>query len=592
MIAETRALVRQFELRKRTGTYADALAAFGLQRLLSLLSGASYDLVDEGSAYVVKPPGSSPVDLDGLDYEAVRRSGGYRYLRLPKDDSPPVADEIVYAQERQRLLEWREASRKNQKLPRDQREQLDALRPMPNWMLYQNVNVLQGFGSFAKLHEAIRSSEPEQFAQQVRAQLEALATGAPARLAFAPGQQVSAVQALNPIVGKGISGAKPKGTGLAGLPGYFVDGFEEWLRYVGLDRAATSVALGDDMKIFVMAPRYLDGRSLETVCSLFTSLEGAYSPAKSDVMYSIRLAREMIRSSDLLQPAGARVVRFQNRRPNQVIAGLHVAYFKSLGQSRALANVSFIGLPGWFPVAQETADIWLRVLEEHERALQPLREDRTEEAALLVRYRDFLTAGPELVPALLEFLGEHAVHIMRSRVRGQYAPPFALPVLSEFLRRLFVNQDQSRDLAPILESDGFRNVARAIRLSTVTEMFHHSRNQQEYDIRYGLLQDLKRKARFKDQFVSELSDFVTAYNYENRRKEEQRGGGSYRRRPQVTTSDLADVVRLLDTYPSETVAMLLLAYAAASDPRSADDQAAARAAATEERRTQVEEQSS
>lgn len=579
MIAETPTLVRQFELRKRTGTHADALAAFGLQHLLSLLSGAGYDLVDEGSSYVVKPPGASPLDLDSLDYEGVRRSGGYRYLRLPKDDSPPVADEIVYAQQRQRLLEWREANRKNAKLPRDQREQLDALKPMPNWMLYQNVNVLQGFGSYAKLHESIRSSEPGQFAQQVHAQLEALATGAPTGLPFAPGQQVSAVQALNPIVGKGVSGAKPKGTGLAGLPGYFVDGFEEWLRYVGLDRAATSIALDDDIKIFVMAPRYLDARSLETVCSLFSSLEGAYSPAKSDVMGAIRLAREMVRSSEFLQPAGARVVRFQNRRPNQIIAGLHVAYFKSLGQARALTNISFIGLPGWFPVERETADIWLRVLEEHERTLQPLREDRTEEAALLVRYRDFLTAGPELVPALLEFLGGHAVHVMRSRVRGQYAPPFTLPVLSEFLRRLFVNQDQSKDLAPILESEGFKNVARAIRLSTVTEMFHHSRSQQEYDIRYGLLQDLKRKARFKDQFVSELSDFVTNYNYENRRKQEQRGGASYRRRPQVTTSDLADVVRLLDAYPSETVAMLLLAYAAASDPRSADDQAA-RAPAT------------
>jgi len=44
-----------------------------------------------------------------------------------------------------------------------------------------------------------------------------------------------------------------------------------------------------------------------------------------------------------------------------------------------------------------------------------------------------------------------------------------------------------------------------------------------------------------------------------------------RRRPQVTTSDLEQVISLIDIYGSETVAMLLLAYGSAREPREVGD---------------------
>lgn len=125
-------------------------------------------------------------------------------------------------------------------------------------------------------------------------------------------------------------------------------------------------------------------------------------------------------------------------------------------------------------------------------------------------------------------------------------------------------------LTPILESEAFRNVAAAVRRATVNEQYMKAKGQDVFDVHYGLVQELRRKARFRDQFVAVLCDFAASYNSENARREEQLKGGAGRRRPALTTSDLQEFIRLVDDYGSELVAMLLVAYGTARELREAE----------------------
>lgn len=121
-------------------------------------------------------------------------------------------------------------------------------------------------------------------------------------------------------------------------------------------------------------------------------------------------------------------------------------------------------------------------------------------------------------------------------------------------------------LSKILESPGFQNIAYAIRQSTVTAQYRKSQNDRKYDVRYGLGQQLTRVARKgkESEFIAELADFIHKYNAENAQVMEVRSG-PYRR--SIQTSDIDDIVRLVDAYDAPTIAQMLVAYGYARLPK-------------------------
>ena len=134
-------------------------------------------------------------------------------------------------------------------------------------------------------------------------------------------------------------------------------------------------------------------------------------------------------------------------------------------------------------------------------------------------------------------------------------------------------------LAPILQTRGFQNIAEAIRKSTVHPLYWKIRYKQKrtpepppYDVRYGLGQELKRKAQYPDEFIQALADFMHSYNEENARVYERTKGKGFRRKA-ITTQDIQDIVTLVDEYGSQTVANLLIAFGYARDPKESDDDA-------------------
>ena len=124
-------------------------------------------------------------------------------------------------------------------------------------------------------------------------------------------------------------------------------------------------------------------------------------------------------------------------------------------------------------------------------------------------------------------------------------------------------------LSPILESEGFRNIAYAIRQSTVTAQYRKKEGDRRYDVRYGLGRDLVRQSQYPTDFMAALSDFLHKYNAENAQVMETRTG-PYRR--SIQTSDIEEITRLIDKHGSDVIAKLLVAFGYARVPRQNDEE--------------------
>ena len=96
------------------------------------------------------------------------------------------------------------------------------------------------------------------------------------------------------------------------------------------------------------------------------------------------------------------------------------------------------------------------------------------------------------------------------------------------------------------------------------------RSKSRFDIRYGLGQDLMRKAQYADDFIEALSEFMQSYNDETMRVYERTKGSA--RRKLITTQDIESVVKLIDVHGSKTVCNLLVAFGYARDPKERTDE--------------------
>lgn len=557
---------------KKTGTYADALSAVGLERLLNLLGAGEARIRDRGGFYELSLV--EPVFLEELEYEAVHDDPGYRYVKRKESSSAPP-NHLDYPAGRERWQSYKELKKSLGDHPTDdQREQLRQAEPEPRWHLYQNTNVLKGFDAYNKLHEEIRGSDSVDFAVTLRGRLEVLASKDVLNEVggkFEP--ELSVVQVFTPTVGKGVNALKTAKSSARTLKAKeFGDWFDEYLKFLGLEQAANARAVGPklkDMKLFVMVPGNITASSLSDLSRKFFRLRLPWSSTQIDVQGVLGLAEGLVE-----QLARGDLEEF-GKTPRDYVSGLQTAYFKSLGSAKALTNTGFVGLPDWFHVTEENANEWLEILDEHRKVLRLLDEERNEQAELLFLYRDFLSATD--VQTLLEFLAAYASHLMRVGAKADSPAKWRRNTRTftpKNLRRLLVRSGKDSEemrFKEIVDDPGFRAVAGAIRRATVTEQYHKSQNNQVFEVEYGLFQDFKRKARFPDQFIAALSEFVNRYHSQDARLYERKKGKPQRRWWPLAVGDLDSVMELVDRHGSETVAMLLIAYGSARDPQAPDE---------------------
>lgn len=569
--------LQRFLVPARNHTYSDELIAIGLADLLrELTGGADVTIARSGDAYLIEP--QRPLDTDDMPVDAEP----YLYIRFDGRDSGAPLSSFDYAKEREREAIWRKwgdqmakprTSRGRRALARVTQFALQEDTPPPpaprsDFAVFKALNSMRkGSTSYADIALAWSRLSSERRRRTLTRRLAALALdlGDDVDLGSEAVPELSgvvrALQFFDPVVGKAAGGAKPDGGAPSSYKSERIDWFEEFLKYRAMHVGLVAYPTGDrgkNTRAFVLAPEYISVTAVRNVRQALLDAP-VYGSVQADIRAVLATTEALIRQSEFLRiDDDSPFILFDGRPPDKVLAGLNTAYFLSLGSASAVMNVSFIGLPGWFPIGSaEDANAWLGLLEQFRRATNSLPENRSEHIPILQSMLRCLSSGT--IGAALDFFGLYATVQLQSD-RGH--PRF----YAALLRRVFAPMNTTDGpLSGLVGSKGFNAVARAVRQATVTEMHHKSQGHQEYDIRYGLAQEWRRAARVRDEFVNALTKFLSDFEYDAAREQEDRNRAHHRWvRP--GTDDLREVVELVDRFGSELVCGLLLAFGFAREP--------------------------
>ncbi|MEW6276155.1 MAG: hypothetical protein AB1556_13735 [Bacillota bacterium] len=562
---------------KRTGTFADVFLAYGLAALLEsilecFVEGDHWVRIRDGGAYYAVEL-SHPLEEKWVDNAPFQVLAPYIDTGRAGQQVPaglPAAMIVDYQQEWNKFREYIQIPQNvREKMPP---EEMARVKPHPQFPIFAWVGErrMQALGSYNGL--VLRWQEARaQFAENLRhiLLLFALPEGGPEaienawrkkmkELGVPAKSDATLLQLFNPSQGKGQNEAKASRLEMGNIKSFWL---LEYLKAVGMYRCAVPrrVQGTDDRKTYALAPVNIRLGANDAVLAAFQDALWNDTAVKMDVLAALRYTEcfldycQAAKEMDLL-------AELLGQGPEDFIAGMYVAYYKSLGQASAVMNLSFLELPRWMRVeSPDDVNLYREVIAEHENIIRNIDEEKGG-YDLLTCYRDFLSGGKW--DAFFDFTAAYSAYLTRELDRENYR---VKPFTTRNLEVLILKSNEP--LAPILETPGFRNIAEAIRRSTIIPQYR-GRSESEYDIRYGLGQQLKRKALYNDEFIAALSEFMQSYNAENARVYEKTGS-QYRKN--ILTSDIEDIVRLVDKYGAPTVANLLIAFGYAREPKDEGD---------------------
>ncbi|MGC9400728.1 MAG: hypothetical protein ACP5HM_16580 [Anaerolineae bacterium] len=575
----------QFYIDKTTDTFADVLLAYGVAALLDRLlrdnvGQREVRVRDAGSVYVIDletPMREGYVDVPWFCDLPFLKAG---HKKPPEAWPAAVVDYDKERDQRSQYFEARKQLPQAARRPGATRDEfpelatVENLTPRPDYdilaQIYQ-MSAIHAYSAVLKNWFACRDCFPE----LLRIVLDLFATtpndvdaaydawrALNKKQKLKAKNRVTPVQILNPSMGKGVNRTKADRADLLQNPNSFwlLEFLKFWgMRVAGLPRVVRSTQRNGprDRKTYVLQPRNLTLETLAQVYTPFNRVLWANTAITMDVLAALRYTDVFL---EQWLAGQLEDVRF-GQRPGDHVSGLAVAFYKNLGQASTMLNLAEIGVPQWMKLeTREQAQAYRALLEEHRRVVTSLDEGRGDQYRLLKLYRDFLSG--RILDPFFEFSAGYAGLTMSRMERGQWAPRFT----TTNLEVLIMEHDDK--LTPILENVGFQNIATAIRRSTVIPQYFKAQGKKgPYDVRYGLGNDLLRRAAYPEQFVQALSEFLHDYNRETAQIHERYKGNPPVRRATVTTDDIQQVVALIDEYGSATVANLLVAFGYAREPR-------------------------
>lgn len=574
-----------------SGTFADPLLAFGLavvvRDVLERTAGRNRPTVhlkDHGAYYAL----DCSLALDDARLAAMPTPympavvirTAKNIAKLPPDLPPQtIVDYEVERDKRAKFFDIRKSLSREAKIALARGKahpELDALQipdPHPDWDIFSAINPLTliGYNKLMTYWWTVQEALPDVLTllRDLFAQTPndlATAEAAWKELDKAHGWKIkagaTAAQLYNPSQGKGQNRTKADRLRMDNIKDAFW--LLEWLKTVGFYHGALTKRLRGvkDRKTYVLAPAEIDLEESDDIMKAFRGSMARAEPAiRSDVLAALRYTRALIGFAHQPKESSFRARLFGLQHPSRIVSGFYTAFYKDMGNATATMNLAFIGLPGWIQVADKgDLDDALEMLSEHEAIVRQFKENESDAYNLLLRYRDFISSD-DLWP-FFEFTAAYSSYLISKRERpGKRTRQFS----EENLRRLIVNANPK--LTKVLETEGFKNIAYAIRQSTVIAQYRKAQQDRRYDVRYGLGVELARRANYPDEFITALSDFVHKYNAENAQVMENRPG-PYRR--SLQTGDIDDIVALVDEYGAPLICHLLVAYGYARSPRKDD----------------------
>ena len=569
---------RFYFIDKSTGTFADVLATYGLAKILDRILAQA---LGEGARRRVWIQDAGPYYLIELDHvlkpEWVENCDHFTpaaYVKTSKTIVPPEGSSVRDVDETweqfNRYRERRENSREAlEHMAEDARRQLDDGQLRHDWsvVVLLGTQQMQALSTYNQVvHQWFLTQD--YFTVNLQTLLHMCATpytdmGEVAdmwrRKVNITGvkHEMTAIQLLNPHQGKGLNRPKANSLTMGNEKSFWL---LEYMKAVGLwiGAAPRTVQGSKDRKIYVLAPNRITLGAHQAVFETFSERLWSETVVKMDCMSALLYVETLLEYSEAGQ---YNELDFDGYGPENVVTGFHVTQYKLLSANAYTAmNLAFLGLPAWTGDVQNPKKIsdLQKVIREHKAIIDSINENHSAGYNLLQYYRDFLLGGRW--EDFFKFAAGYSHYIISQLARAQHwIPSFT----TQNLRRLIMATNEH--LNSIIENIGFQNVAYAIRRSTIIPQGRKAKNEENlYQIRYGLGMDLKRKATVRDDFVIALADFMQSYNQENNQVLERQ---NRQMRRDLRTSDIQDIIKLVDTFGAEVVANLLVAFGYAREPR-------------------------
>jgi hypothetical protein len=392
---------------------------------------------------------------------------------------------------------------------------------------------------------------------------------------------VTALQILNPTSGKGANATKARDL-LRSIGNQESFWLYELLKFVGfMDITAPYVIQGSkDRKTYILQPKKAELTALKRIMREFRATCWSSTAVKLDVLTSLKFTLAYIQHRERVLTGEAEEDPFEPDQLYSLAQGFEVTSYKDLGSAYATLNIAMLNLPRWLPPLRTLAEAQTAraLLEEqleiirHIRSGRPSNEEGSEEYTLFRAYRDFLS-GNDLKP-FWTFTTSYSGYYISKREAGKY-----LQQCTTFGLEYLIQMSKQTHYSAIVQSEGFKRIASAIRQSTVTAQYRRSQQRDRtYEVRYGLGQELMREVHYPDKFILAISTFLQQYNAETAREEEKLANRHGRAltsqdrraaklRGSVANSDIDQLIALIDAFGSEAVCSLLVAYGYARDGR-------------------------
>ena len=577
----------EYFIDKSSNTFADNLAAFGLAFVLNSIADgrAQVFIEDAGAAFRVRcEPAlrekwiadcrffAGAQFLVTMDRKSEARM--VKGTKLTPAQAPFAIDYEIEKSNNRQFFDWFKQLPAEQKKLAARGELAPPAKPHEFWDVFRAINpaALQGYNALLAEWRQGQDAFPDllRVVLQMTAQTPNDLEGAEkawkdicrAR-GFENPKTPKALQLLNPAQGKGINATKMRWSNPGNVAASWL---LEWLKVVGFYQAALTRIVQNpndprnakDRKTYVLHPLYLEWGTHQKVMQDFRqAMVSSATAVKLDILAALRYTLAFLKHYEEAKQDDQSYLF--GKRPSDLVSAMEMAFYKSLGQSAAVMNIASINLPRWVN-PQATALSQLReALEEHLAIVRALDETRGEQFSLLGSYRDFLSAN-DLHP-FFEFTTAYSGFIISQRERKKFVRQFT----TTNLEVMIMNSDTpQKTYSAILQDEGFKNIAYAIRHSTVVPQGRKAKGKKPVvDIRYGLGQQLARKANYPDEFLAELAAFLQMYNAENSQLRENKREPF---RKNVTTQDIEALTALVDRYGAKTVCNLLVAYGYAKTP--------------------------
>lgn len=577
---------------KNSNTYADMLETIGLAYFLErLVNDEENDIQirDKGTYYEIEL-------FQGIDegiVEKARYFDLFPYIKKGKEKlEGDILNYIDYDEENKKQKEYNNILNSTDEDKKKLMKKLEeaGLKPRDDWMLISSLNKLKGLNVYKNLYLNVYNNK-ENFPIIVELILQLYSSPSidegivikkvkdlEKSKSLKNIKEVNSIQIINPDKVKGANNSKSRSISLGPIKAFWI---REYLKMGGIyhSMVTKNIKISSrtwDKKAYVFSINQICMNNMDMIYNRFSKELKGMTSVKLDVLSLLQLSKLLIEYQEEYEIGRERVRKRYNVK--NFIYGFYTAYFKDMGNASSPTNISFLELPDFIEVdSYDKGQEWIQILEEHISIITNIKisAQKQDEIGpvlnLLKKYRQFLTTSN--IDVFLDFMVDYATFLMRQIDKGNfYVKAFTSKILEVFI--LNVKQDYK----VILNNEGFKNIAKAIRNSTISAQYRNTRNDSsiKYPIKYGLAQDIKRKAPYKDELVEYICDFITWYNSETAKAAEKnpellRTG---KIRATVKYQDIEDFISLLedDKFDSNIVGKLLCAYGYSLDRKEKNEE--------------------